>query len=54
MNQLAPKKLETIPEIARDVTDIGHYGTGNVELRIHTLDDFEVAKPLIEKSYEMN
>ncbi|MBC8231949.1 hypothetical protein H8E77_20555 [bacterium] len=49
-----PKTLETMPEIARDVTDIGHYGTGNLELKIRTSDDFEIAKPLIEKSYEMN
>ena len=48
------KTLGTMPGVARDVTDIGHYGTGNLELRIHTLDDFEVAKPLIQKSYEMN
>jgi hypothetical protein len=51
---LEPKKLETIPKIARDVTDVGHYGTGNLELRIRNLNDFEVAKPLIEKSYEIN
>jgi len=49
-----PRTLETMLGIARDVSDIGHYGTGNLELRIHALDDFEVAKPLIEKSYELN
>lgn len=39
---------------SRDVTDIGHYGTGNVQLRIHSEADLEKAKPIIRKAYERN
>lgn len=35
----------------RDVSDIGHYGTGDVELTIRSLEDLEASKPLIEESY---
>ena len=37
--------------IARDVTNIGHYGTGNLELTISNSDDFQLIKGIIEKSY---
>ena len=37
---------------SRDVSKIGHFGTGNLELTIRNLDDLEKAKPLIAKSYE--
>lgn len=49
---LDPKKMDDIPDIARDVSDVGHYGTGDLELHIRSEEDLEVAKPLIEKSYE--
>jgi len=35
---------------ARDVREIGHYGTGDLEVRVDSLEDLERAKPLIEKS----
>lgn len=38
----------------KDVSNIGHHGVGNLEIRIKSLDDFEHAKPLIIKSYELN
>lgn len=37
---------------ARDVTNIGHWGTGNLELVLSSLADLEVAKPLIAAAYE--
>jgi predicted transport protein len=36
----------------RDVRNIGHYGTGELEIKIHNSDDLEKAKPLFLKSYE--
>lgn len=36
----------------RDVTDLGHFGTGRVEITLRTVEDFEKAKPLLERSYE--
>ena len=35
----------------RDVRDIGHYGTGNVEIRIRNEAEFERAKPLMSMAY---
>ena len=37
---------------SRDVRGIGHWGTGDLEITIRSLDDLERAKPLIMKSYE--
>jgi predicted transport protein len=34
-----------------DVSKIGHFGTGDSEVTIHSAADFETAKPLIEKAY---
>jgi predicted transport protein len=36
----------------RDVRKIGHFGTGDLEVTVHTDEDLERAKPLIIKSYE--
>lgn len=35
----------------RDVSGIGHYGTGDLEIILSTAEDLERAKPLIEMSY---
>ncbi|WP_338501557.1 DUF5655 domain-containing protein [Sphingomonas kaistensis] len=35
----------------RDVRRIGHFGTGDLEITIHSPDDLERAKPLFERSY---
>ncbi len=43
---------EFISGFTRDVSDIGHYGTGNVEIAVSSDADLERAKPLIQKSYE--
>ncbi len=39
---------------SRDVTNIGHWGCGAVELHISNKDDFEKAKPLIDRAYNEN
>jgi predicted transport protein len=36
---------------SRDVRQIGHWGTGELELALRTMADFEKAKPLIGRSY---
>ncbi len=48
--KLDPKEQSDFPRIARDVTDIGHYNTGDLEVSIASDQDFEGAKPLIEKT----
>lgn len=39
---------------SRDVTNIGHWGCGAVELCIKDKNDFNKAKPLIDRAYEEN
>jgi len=43
--------IENPTQNMRDVSQIGHYGTGDTEICISCLDDLEAAKPLIEISY---
>jgi predicted transport protein len=52
--KLDSKKFPFEKGFSRDVTKIGHYGTGNVELRIKTISDFEKAKPFIRRAYDAN
>jgi len=49
-----PKMVEIEEGFTRDVTDIGHLGTGDLEVRLRTMDDLGKAKALIEKSYQRN
>ncbi|NPV43686.1 MAG: DUF91 domain-containing protein [Firmicutes bacterium] len=49
-----PDEVELKEGFTRDVRNIGHYGTGNLEVRITSKDDFEKAKALIAKSYDEN
>lgn len=39
---------------SRDVTNIGHWGCGAVELHLKNKNDFEKAKALIERAYNEN
>lgn len=47
-----PKQFDVLPPNARDVTHIGHYGTGDLELSLSTEEDMEAAKPFIEAAYQ--
>jgi predicted transport protein len=47
-----PDTVDLRPGFTRDVRAIGHFGTGDLEITLRTLDDLARAKPLIEKSYE--
>ena len=38
----------------RDTSKIGHYATGDVEVVIKNRDDYENAKPLLERAYNEN
>ena len=40
------------PGFTRDVSNIGHYGTGDLEITLGTPDDLDRAKPLIQRSYD--
>ena len=47
-----PDTVELEDGFSRDVRNIGHFGTGDLELRVKTREQLEKALPLIHKSYE--
>jgi predicted transport protein len=47
-----PGSITLEPGFTRDVTKIGHFGTGNLEVAIGDRVDFERAQPLILTSYQ--
>lgn len=49
--KLDPVSVTLEDGFSRDVSDIGHWGTGDVELALRTKADLERAKPLLERSY---
>ena len=50
---LDPDRVELEEGFSRDVRNIGHWGTGDLEVRIGSMEDFEKAKHLIIKSYKL-
>ncbi len=46
------KQLLPMPANGRDVSQQGHWGTGDLELSLASQDDLDAAKPLILKAYE--
>jgi len=46
--------LKSPPDYVRDVSSIGHWGTGDVELAINTFNRLQDAKALIKKAFEKN
>jgi predicted transport protein len=47
-----PDSVELEDGFSRDVRSIGHFGTGDLELRVKNADDLAKAQPLIQASYE--
>ncbi len=52
--KLDPTTINLEKGYTRDVRKIGHWGTGDLEIRINSIDAFEKAKSLLLKSYELN
>ena len=49
-----PATVDLADGFTRDVTEIGHYGTGHLEITLRSLEDLRRALPLLEKSYEVS
>ncbi|WCF07658.1 DUF5655 domain-containing protein [Paenibacillus thiaminolyticus] len=49
-----PDTIELEPSFTRDVRQIGHYGTGDLEITIANDDQLERSKALIHCSYEIS
>ncbi len=47
-----PEEVDLVPDFSRDVREIGHYGTGDLEVTLRSPSDLERAKPLIVRSFE--
>jgi predicted transport protein len=47
-----PGELAEGNTFSRDVTHIGHWGTGNLEVNVRTFDDWRKAQPLVERAYQ--
>lgn len=52
--KLDPTTVALEQGFSRDVSNIGHWGTGDLELTLRTAADLEKAKPLIERAYSEN
>ncbi|SDH76432.1 DUF5655 domain-containing protein [Roseospirillum parvum] len=50
--KIDPDSIELEKGFTRDVRTIGHFGTGDLEVTIGSMADFDKAKPLLERSYE--
>lgn len=50
--KINPDELDELPPQARDVREIGHLGTGDLELTITSRADFEETKELINLSFK--
>lgn len=47
-----PQSMKLEEGFTRDVREIGHFGTGDLEITLRSMDDLERAKPHLIKSYE--
>ncbi len=52
--RMAPSSVALEEGFTRDLTGIGHAGTGDLEIRVRNQADLERAKPLIRSSYELS
>ncbi len=48
---LNPDSVSLEEGFSRDVRSIGHWGTGDLEVALHSLDEMNKLKPLIERAY---
>jgi len=49
--KLSPKDISAPPSFYRDVSNIGHYGTGDVEFTIKSEQHIEIVKSYIDMAY---
>jgi predicted transport protein len=47
-----PASVTIEPGFTRDVRQIGHFGTGDLEVTMKTMDDFARAQSLLQRAYE--
>ena len=47
-------RLESPPDYVRDVSNIGHWGVGDLEIGIDSLEKLQISKSLIRQSLDEN
>ncbi|WP_294189287.1 DUF5655 domain-containing protein [uncultured Clostridium sp.] len=52
--RINPDEIALESGFSRDVRNIGHWGTGELEITVKNVEDFEKAKEYINKAYEIN
>lgn len=50
--KLDPEGLDLEEGFTRDVRNVGHFGTGDLQVTLRTMTDFERAQPLLRQAYE--
>jgi predicted transport protein len=50
--KIDPTEVTLEPGFTRDVSNVGHFGTGDLEITLSRPEDIDRAKPLIQRSYE--
>lgn len=49
--KISPETISLEKGFTRDMRNTGHYGTGDLQITIKNAEDFEKAKPLLERAY---
>lgn len=49
---LSPDSIHLEKGFSRDVRNIGHWATGDLEISLRTLTDLDKLKPLLERAYQ--
>lgn len=49
--KLNPDTVDLEEGFTRDARNIGHYGTGDLSIKLRNMDDLEKAKPIIQRAY---
>jgi predicted transport protein len=50
---MSPKDIDDPHSLCRDVSGIGHYGTGDVEVRLNSMENLSKVMGLVEQAYRL-
>src|SRR5690606_25973148 len=50
--KLDPDQVDLEDGFTRDVRNVGHFGTGDLQVTLRSMADFEKAQPLLQRAYE--
>jgi len=50
--KLDPKRNPGPKGLSRDMSEVGHFGTGDLQITVTSLEELELAKPFLKKACE--